>query len=150
MCWNWQTRRTQNPLVAIPCGFDPRHRQKEMEPSRGSISFCRYRVRETRFDAPDELTISSIYTRFALLRRSLRRRTQWVRPPRKCSHSPHHVRLTPLLRRSVAQTNAVGSTPTKMFALSLSRAADSPTPLSGSFSFCRYRVRRTRCEPLAV
>ena len=24
--WNWQTWRTQNPLVATPCGFDPRHR----------------------------------------------------------------------------------------------------------------------------
>ena len=24
--WNWQTCRTQNPVVAIPCGFDPRHR----------------------------------------------------------------------------------------------------------------------------
>ena len=29
MCWNWQTRRTQNPLVAIPCGFDPRHRHNK-------------------------------------------------------------------------------------------------------------------------
>ena len=28
VCWNWQTRRTQNPLVAIPCGFDPRHRHQ--------------------------------------------------------------------------------------------------------------------------
>ena len=26
MCWNWQTRRTQNPLVVTPCGFDPHHR----------------------------------------------------------------------------------------------------------------------------
>ena len=24
--WNWQTWRIQNPLVATPCGFDPRHR----------------------------------------------------------------------------------------------------------------------------
>lgn len=24
--WNWQTRRTQNPEVAIPCGFDSRLR----------------------------------------------------------------------------------------------------------------------------
>ena len=29
VCWNWQTRRTQNPLVAIPCGFDPRHRHQK-------------------------------------------------------------------------------------------------------------------------
>ena len=28
VCWNWQTRWTQNPLVAIPCGFDPRHRHQ--------------------------------------------------------------------------------------------------------------------------
>ena len=26
VCWNWQTRRTQNPLPAMACGFDPRHR----------------------------------------------------------------------------------------------------------------------------
>ena len=26
-CWNWQTRQTQNLLVATPCGFDPRRRQ---------------------------------------------------------------------------------------------------------------------------
>ncbi len=26
VCWNWQTRRTQNPLMATSCGFDPRHR----------------------------------------------------------------------------------------------------------------------------
>ncbi len=28
VCWNWQTRWTQNPLVATPCGFDPRHRHQ--------------------------------------------------------------------------------------------------------------------------
>lgn len=26
--WNWQTRRTQNPVVAIPCGFDPHYRHQ--------------------------------------------------------------------------------------------------------------------------
>ena len=26
VCWNWQTRRTQNPLMATSCGFDPHHR----------------------------------------------------------------------------------------------------------------------------
>ena len=26
VCWNWQTRRTQNPLSARTCGFDPHHR----------------------------------------------------------------------------------------------------------------------------
>ena len=26
VCWNWQTRRTQNPLVVTPYGFDPHHR----------------------------------------------------------------------------------------------------------------------------
>lgn len=26
VCWNWQTRWTQNPLPAMACGFDPRHR----------------------------------------------------------------------------------------------------------------------------
>ena len=29
MCWTWQTRRTQNPLVVTPCGFDPHHRHKK-------------------------------------------------------------------------------------------------------------------------
>ena len=30
--WNWQTRGTQNPVVAIPCRFDPDQRhQKEKE-----------------------------------------------------------------------------------------------------------------------
>ena len=28
MWWNWQTRGTQNPVVAIPCGFDPHHRHQ--------------------------------------------------------------------------------------------------------------------------
>ena len=32
VCWNWQTRWTQNPLVATPCGFKSRHRQKIKEP----------------------------------------------------------------------------------------------------------------------
>ena len=27
--WNWQTRRTQNPVVAIPCRFDPDHRHQK-------------------------------------------------------------------------------------------------------------------------
>ena len=33
--WNWQTRRTQNPVVAIPCGFDPhyRHQIKKRTPT---------------------------------------------------------------------------------------------------------------------
>ena len=28
VCWNWQTRRTQNPLVAIPCGFKSHYRHQ--------------------------------------------------------------------------------------------------------------------------
>ena len=28
VCWNWQTRRTQNPLVVTPYGFDPHHRHQ--------------------------------------------------------------------------------------------------------------------------
>ena len=27
--WNWQTCGTQNPVVAIPCGFDPRFRHQK-------------------------------------------------------------------------------------------------------------------------
>ena len=26
VCWNWQTRRTQNPLLATACGFESHHR----------------------------------------------------------------------------------------------------------------------------
>lgn len=26
VCWNWQTRWTQNPLPAMACGFKSRHR----------------------------------------------------------------------------------------------------------------------------
>lgn len=26
MWWNWQTRGTQNPVMATSCGFDPHHR----------------------------------------------------------------------------------------------------------------------------
>ena len=37
VCWNWQTRRTQNPLVVTPCGFDPRHRHKK----RSSLTVSR-------------------------------------------------------------------------------------------------------------
>ncbi len=32
VCWNWQTRRTQNPLPARACGFDPHHRHKSQAP----------------------------------------------------------------------------------------------------------------------
>ena len=28
----WQTMWTQNPLVVIPCGFDPHHRHKNPQP----------------------------------------------------------------------------------------------------------------------
>ena len=29
--WNWQTRRTQNPKVAIPCRFDPDYRHQKID-----------------------------------------------------------------------------------------------------------------------
>ena len=28
VCWNWQTRRTQNPLLATACGFKSHHRHQ--------------------------------------------------------------------------------------------------------------------------
>ena len=41
VCWNWQTRRTQNPLVVTPYGFDPHHRHKnnplDRVPGKGII-----------------------------------------------------------------------------------------------------------------
>ena len=41
MWWNWQTRGTQNPVVAIPCGFDPHHRH-HLQPRKlsGFRGFC--------------------------------------------------------------------------------------------------------------
>ena len=43
VCWNWQTRRTQNPLMATSRGFDPRHRHHTEIPNflemRGLGSF---------------------------------------------------------------------------------------------------------------
>ena len=35
--WNWQTRGTQNPVVAIPCGFDPHHRHQKIR----QVETCR-------------------------------------------------------------------------------------------------------------
>ena len=32
VCWNWQTRRTQNPLPAMACGFDPHYRHQQQVP----------------------------------------------------------------------------------------------------------------------
>lgn len=43
VCWNWQTRRTQNPLSARTCGFDPHHRHQKTGASyevRGARFFC--------------------------------------------------------------------------------------------------------------
>ena len=39
--WNWQTRRTQNPVVAIPCRFDPdyRHQKKPKLNRKGQFGF---------------------------------------------------------------------------------------------------------------
>ena len=34
--WNWQTRRTQNPKVAIPCRFDPDYRHQKR-----NFCFCK-------------------------------------------------------------------------------------------------------------
>ena len=41
--WNWQTRGTQNPVVAIPCRFDPdqrHHRKDEQDKSCSSFLWC--------------------------------------------------------------------------------------------------------------
>lgn len=46
VCWNWQTRWTQNPLPAMACGFDPRHRHHllssffNIDPLALLASFC--------------------------------------------------------------------------------------------------------------
>ncbi len=37
--WNWQTRRTQNPKVAIPCRFDPDYRHHERRKIYSSFVF---------------------------------------------------------------------------------------------------------------
>ena len=46
--WNWQTCRTQNPVVAIPCGFDPRfrHQNKKGTPIGVPFLFCRQQLGE--------------------------------------------------------------------------------------------------------
>ena len=54
VCWNWQTRWTQNPLPAMACGFDPRHRHHNVAAKarppcppqkRGAFPFCsRYKA----------------------------------------------------------------------------------------------------------
>ena len=40
--WNWQTRGTQNPVVAIPCRFDPdqRHQIKREQGLPCSLFIC--------------------------------------------------------------------------------------------------------------
>ena len=42
--WNWQTRRTQNPVVVIPCRFDSdrRHQKKNASYLLRSFSFVRF------------------------------------------------------------------------------------------------------------
>ena len=37
--WNWQTRGTQNPVVAIPCRFDPDQRHHKNESAFGRFVF---------------------------------------------------------------------------------------------------------------
>ena len=43
--WNWQTRGTQNPVVAIPCRFDPdqRHHNKKDRFHLSFLLWCRLR-----------------------------------------------------------------------------------------------------------
>ena len=50
MWWNWQTRGTQNPVVAIPCGFDPHHRHHVRASfiSLALFFFVKNRVRSCR------------------------------------------------------------------------------------------------------
>ena len=47
--WNWQTRRTQNPKVAIPCRFDPdyRHQKKATAVQRTAVVFFLRQVAES-------------------------------------------------------------------------------------------------------
>ena len=47
--WNWQTRRTQNPVVAIPCGFDPRHRHQKSKSFDLDFFHLYHKICETRF-----------------------------------------------------------------------------------------------------
>ena len=37
--WNWQTRGTQNPVVAIPCRFDPDQRHQNQKRGQQFLSF---------------------------------------------------------------------------------------------------------------
>ena len=38
--WNWQTRGTQNPVVAIPCRFDPDQRHHNKNRQVSPVCFC--------------------------------------------------------------------------------------------------------------
>ena len=38
----WQTRRTQNPMVAIPCGFKSHLRHQKKEQAVACSFFCSY------------------------------------------------------------------------------------------------------------
>ena len=38
--WNWQTRGTQNPVVAIPCRFDPDQRHHNKKRQVSPVFFC--------------------------------------------------------------------------------------------------------------
>lgn len=39
VCWNWQTRRTQNPLPAMACGFKSHHRHQGATSPSGACRF---------------------------------------------------------------------------------------------------------------
>lgn len=38
--WNWQTRGTQNPVMATSCGFDPHHRHQASSPDFFQVPGC--------------------------------------------------------------------------------------------------------------
>ena len=56
--WNWQTRRTQNPVVAIPCGFDPHYRHQIKKDTYG----CPFLFWCKTFAAPDAWVILRSHT----------------------------------------------------------------------------------------
>ena len=64
--WNWQTRGTQNPVVAIPCGFDPHHRHqriRQVDARRSEGQFCKNTVYFAR-----DMPYSCFFRSYAVLR----------------------------------------------------------------------------------
>ena len=74
--WNWQTRRTQNPMVAIPCRFDPDYRHQKTQRSIRSSVFFSFSDRSTDRNSQELHRIAC-----ASVRQDDTPRDSWVQTP---------------------------------------------------------------------